>query len=146
MRWVLSLPLAAYRLHLGCLLGYRFLVVTHKGRISGRIHRSVVEVVRYDRLTGEAFVITPWPKTAHWYRNILANPAAEVWIGGDRYKPIQRIPSTAEVAAALDSYAGKGRGESLGLRRLIGWGIDLPDSRRAEIVSRLGAVAYRPPG
>jgi deazaflavin-dependent oxidoreductase (nitroreductase family) len=125
-------------------LGHRFLVVHHRGRVSDQLHRTVVEVLRYDASTHEAFVITPWPTTANWYRNLVASPAVEVWIGRARYEPQQRFLDPDEVAAALDAYARKGRGEALGLKRLMGWSQDLPLERRIGIVSRIGALAFRP--
>jgi len=143
-RLLLSLPLLLYRCRLGWVLGHRFLVICHRGRVSGQLHRTVVEVLRYDPLTQEAFVITPWPTTANWYRNLVASPAVELWIGRDRYQPQQRFLDPDEVASALDAYAQKGRGEALGLRRLMGWSQDLPPERRAEIASCLGALAFRP--
>jgi hypothetical protein len=39
------LPLRLYDLRLGCLLGHRFLVLTHRGRRSGRTYRTTLEVV-----------------------------------------------------------------------------------------------------
>lgn len=144
VQWLLGLPLLLYRCRLGWLLGHRFLVVCHRGRISGRVHQTVVEVLRYDWSKREAVVITPWPAKANWYRNVLVTPAVEVWIGRARYRPHQRALNDDEVGEALDSYARKGRGEALGLERLLGWSPNLPHARRTVILSRVGAVAFRP--
>ncbi|MCA9848813.1 MAG: nitroreductase family deazaflavin-dependent oxidoreductase, partial [Dehalococcoidia bacterium] len=42
-------PIWLYRLHLGWLLGGRFLLMEHVGRRSGLVRRVVVEVVHHDR-------------------------------------------------------------------------------------------------
>jgi len=144
MRWLLRVPLALYRFRLGWLLGHRFLVIGHRGRVTGQIHHSVVEVIHFDQSKSEAFVITPWPTKSNWYRNLLAAPAVEVWIGSARYRPEQRFPALEETASMLDSYARKSSAEAVGLYRLMGWRLDLPESRRDEIVTRVGAVAFRP--
>lgn len=144
MRWLLRWPLLLYKVRLGWLLGHRFLVVGHVGRHSGRLHHTVVEVLRYDGSADEAVVMTPWPRTANWYRNLLVRPAAEIWIGARCYRSEQRMLSAQEITALLDDYARKGRAEGLGLRRLMGWSLDLNDSARYEIASRVGAVAFRP--
>jgi hypothetical protein len=46
VRALLRLPILLYRLHLGWLLGHRFLLLTHVGRKSGLQRRTVLEVVR----------------------------------------------------------------------------------------------------
>lgn len=143
-RWLLTVPLLLYACHLGRLLGHRFLVVVHRGRVTGRLHRSVVEVVRYDASTREAIVISPWPAKANWYRNLQVTPDVEIWIGSERYQPAQRSPSPDEIAAVLDSYARQGRAEAVGLSRLLGWRLELAEDDRLRIASRVGAVAFRP--
>jgi len=45
-----------YRIGLGRIFGHRFLVITNRGRTSGRIYRTPVEVVRYDPIADEAVV------------------------------------------------------------------------------------------
>ncbi len=47
--WLLKLPIGLYRVHLGSLLGDRFLMLTHIGRKTGRSHHTVIEVVLHDR-------------------------------------------------------------------------------------------------
>jgi hypothetical protein len=50
-RLVFRLPLIAYRLGLGSVLGHQFLVLTHAGRSSGRVHHTVLKVLHYDPRT-----------------------------------------------------------------------------------------------
>jgi len=37
-------------------LGHEFLLLTHVGRRSGRVHQTVLKVLRYDPETGESIV------------------------------------------------------------------------------------------
>jgi len=93
-RWLkrlAQLPLVLYQLRLGRLLGHRFLVVVHRGRRTGTLYRTLVEVVRWDPVRGEAIVASGWGERASWYRNLLAAPAAEVWRAGERVVPEQRF-------------------------------------------------------
>jgi hypothetical protein len=115
----------------------------HRGRVTGFLRRTVVEVARYDRTTGEAIVLTPWPSQANWYQNVLKQPASEIWIAAERYRPWQRVLGPDEIAAVLDAYSEKSRLEAAGLRRLLGWGRGLPSDRRAELASLTGGVAFR---
>ena len=88
--WLLRLPVLLYCLDLGWLLGYRFAQITHRGRKSGRIYRSVVEVVRFDPATREVVVLSAWRGRTDWYRNLQAAPALEINIGRLRFVPEQR--------------------------------------------------------
>ena len=119
-------------------------MVCHRGRRTGTEHRTVLEVVDYRAETGEAIVITPWPEHSDWYRNITARPAQEVWLGRRRFKPVQRMLDTAEVAAALDAYARRHAAGAIGLRRLLDWSPTMPPDRRAAVASYVRGVGFRP--
>lgn len=48
---LLRLPALLYERDLGWLLGHRFLLLTHRGRTSGRTYRTVLEVLQFDPAT-----------------------------------------------------------------------------------------------
>jgi len=50
-----KLPLLLYRLRLGWLLGKRFMLLTHVGRRSGKVRRTILAVLRFDETTKEIF-------------------------------------------------------------------------------------------
>jgi hypothetical protein len=64
LRLGFKLPIALYRARLGWLLGHRFLLLTHRGRKSGKIHQTVLEVVRYDPATRESVALSAWDARA----------------------------------------------------------------------------------
>lgn len=49
LAWLLRRPVHLYQLGLGWILASRFAEITHRGRKTRRIYRSVVEVVRVRR-------------------------------------------------------------------------------------------------
>ncbi len=51
LRLAFRLPIYLYRLNLGWLLGHRGLLLIHRGRKSGLLRETVLEVVRYDPAT-----------------------------------------------------------------------------------------------
>ena len=80
LRFGLHLPTWLYRLHLGWLLGQRFLMLLHTGRTTGRIHCTVVEVVSHEgSLT--FYVVSGWGRKADWYRNIHQQPEVQLRVG-----------------------------------------------------------------
>jgi deazaflavin-dependent oxidoreductase (nitroreductase family) len=136
LRWSLRAPIALYRLHLGWLLGRRFLLLTHRGRHSGKLHRTLLEVVQYDPRTHECIVAAGWGERAAWYRNLKANPAVAVSIGRERYRPIQRFLGPEEADETLRRYQRQHRLAAWIIVHLFG----MPLGKRP-----LPMVAFRPP-
>lgn len=91
LRLLFRLPIYLYRLNLGWLVGHRGLLLVHRGRKSGRVYQTVLEVIFYDPETRESVVLSGWGEKADWYRNIKASPALEVQTGRQRYVPSQRF-------------------------------------------------------
>ena len=81
LRFGVRLPLWLYRLHLGWLLGERFLRLTHIGRKSGRPHQTVLEVVDHDRVTDSYIVTSGWGEKSDWYQNVLKTPHVTIDVG-----------------------------------------------------------------
>jgi deazaflavin-dependent oxidoreductase (nitroreductase family) len=99
-RWLFRAPLLVYRARLGWVFGHRLVMVLHRGRVSGRERRVVVEVVTRDRATGAVTVASGYGPAANWYRNLLARPDAAVVLGARRIA-VRAVPLTAEEGGDL---------------------------------------------
>jgi deazaflavin-dependent oxidoreductase (nitroreductase family) len=144
LRFAFRLPIHLYRFNLGWLLGHRVLLLTHRGRRSGRIYRIPLEVIRYDAATEESIVVSAWGEKADWYRNIEANPAMEIRIGRKRYVPEQRFLAPEEVYAEIVAYE---RHHPLLVRTIPRWlGYRLDGTREASrnFADSVRMVAFRP--
>ena len=135
LRFGLHLPTWLYRLHLGWLLGQRFLMLLHTGRTTGRIHCTVVEVVSHEgSLT--FYVVSGWGRKADWYRNIHQQPEVQLRVGSRTMK-----------ARAEDVPTEKAAGTCRNTRPAIHWpSRSLPNSfwvRRWNLASRLPAAWSR---
>ena len=97
-RWGANTPRWLYRLRLGWMLGHRLAQITHRGRKSGQIRRTILEVLHYDPHTQEVVVVSGWEGKTDWYRNIEHEPALEVRTGCVAYRPIQEFLSPEETA------------------------------------------------
>src|SRR5664279_3639569 len=73
-RLAFRFPIWLFRIHLGWIMGHRFLLLTHMGRKSGLTRQTVLEVVHYDKVTGACVVASGWGTKSEWYRNVIANP------------------------------------------------------------------------
>lgn len=86
-----------YQHHLQKLIGGLMIVLTHTGRKSGKVHRTVLFAKKYDPATRRLWLVSAFGMT-DWYRNICSKPALRVEIGGVEYVPDQRILTVDEVA------------------------------------------------
>ena len=140
LRRLAQLPLVLYQLRLGRLLGNRFLVVVHRGRRTGTLYRTLVEVVRWDPVRGEAIVASGWGERASWYRNLLAAPAAEVWLAGERVVPEQRFLELDERVEVLRDYRLAHPRATRIIGRLLG--LDAGEDALRAAAERLPMVAF----
>jgi len=133
-----------YRLRLGRLLGHQFLLLTHRGRASGRLHATALKVLAYDRDTEEAVVLSMYGPGAGWVRNIRAHPAIRVRIAGSSYVPRQRFLTPDEAFAEAVRSRERHPWQLRLFTSLLGWG-DLasrPDLHA--FVERKPFVAFAP--
>jgi deazaflavin-dependent oxidoreductase (nitroreductase family) len=140
---IFKLPILLYRLHLGWLLGRRFMQLTHTGRRSGKVHRTVLAVLRFDGSTREILAVSAW-KGSDWYYNIQAAPALQVESGFVRYIPVQRDLSPEEIAAAIIEYRRRHPIFSWMICKIPGWKWNSSDAEWLELARTLRGVAFKP--
>jgi deazaflavin-dependent oxidoreductase (nitroreductase family) len=104
LRFGLKLPIWLYRLHLGWLLGKRFLLLTHTGRKSGKLHQTVIEVVRHDQASNSFFVVSGWGDKADWYQNIHKKPDVSIRSGRKNLRVHAEDIPLAEAVDILNEY------------------------------------------
>jgi len=105
LRFGLRLPILFYRLHLGWLLGKRFLLLTHTGRKSGLPRRTVIEVVRRDPHSGACVVASGWGRKSDWFQNISHNPLVTITLGAKQFAARALLLSAGQGAQELLDYA-----------------------------------------
>lgn len=149
-RLVLRAPIRLYDRNLGWLLTERMLCLTHVGRRSGRLYRTVLEVVGTDEKSGEIFVVVGFGASSDWYRNIQANPPVKIVVGRRRFTPTFRTLAEGEAATILAAYEHRNRWMRpvvrLGLGKLSGRRYDGSESARRQLTHRLPFVAFKPDG
>jgi deazaflavin-dependent oxidoreductase (nitroreductase family) len=138
-----KLPLFLYRLHLGWIMGKRFLQITHVGRRSGKVRRTVLALLRFDAKTNEIYAVSAW-KGSDWYYNIQASPALQVETGFVRYVPVQRILSPEEIAKTFFEYCKQHPIFARMVCRIPGWKWDSTYEEFYELAKTLHGVAFIP--
>ena len=140
---IFKLPIFLYRLRLGWLLGKRFMQITHVGRRSGKVRKTILAVLRFDEKTKEIYAVSAW-KGSDWYYNIQASPALRIESGFVRYRPAQRILSAEEITDAFMEYRKKHPIFSRMICRIPGWKWDSTYEEFLELARTLRGVAFRP--
>lgn len=122
LRPLFRAPALLYRLGLGRLLGRRFLLLEHRGRTTGRLRRTPLEVVRWDAARREATVVSAWGARADWYRNISGASPLAVRIAGERWRtPSHRVLTPDETLALLERYRREHRVAARAIAFVFGW-------------------------
>ncbi|GAA4907925.1 nitroreductase family deazaflavin-dependent oxidoreductase [Streptomonospora salina] len=128
-------PVWIYRLGLGAVLGGRFLLLTHRGRVTGRARQTVLEVIGRDEDSGGVLAVSGYGGRSQWYRNVRADPRVLVETGRRRYRGTAVLLPPRESGRALAGYAHRRPRTAAGLIRALG---HEPDSA-GRVYERLGA-------
>ncbi|MFZ0625284.1 MAG: nitroreductase family deazaflavin-dependent oxidoreductase [Acidimicrobiia bacterium] len=102
-RLLFRAPIWLYRARLGFLLGKRFCMIEHRGRKTGRMRRTVLEVVA--RSGGPIYVAAAWGKKAEWLKNLEADPHVVVHSAGSRYETKAIVIHPDRANTVLSDYA-----------------------------------------
>jgi deazaflavin-dependent oxidoreductase (nitroreductase family) len=141
VRALFNAPVWLYRLKLGWLLGHHFMLLTHRGRTSGGLYQTLLEVVHHDPRTRESIACSGWGTRADWYRNIMANPPIAVETGGHRYEsPTFRLLSPEENYPIVAEYVRRIRAIARPLAYRLGLDIVATRAPRPRSASAHGFV------
>lgn len=142
-RLLYRFPILLYKVGLGRLLGGRFLMLRHRGRISGRPRYAVLEVIRHDEAEEAHYVLAGFGAESDWVRNLRAHPEAEITVDG------RQLPVTAEFLPVADAesevvdYARSSPYAARELPRLIGYQVDGSEQGYRELARQLLVVRFR---
>lgn len=118
LRLLFRLPKFLYRLHLGGLLGSRFVHVDYTGRVSGRRRQVVLEVVEHN--AGTYVIVSGYGARSAWYRSLRAHPEVTITVGARRMAARAEDVAEDEGGAILLRYAKRHPRAIRGLARFAG--------------------------
>jgi len=98
---LLKTPVTLYRLGLGKVFGNYILILSTKGRKSGKIHRTPVEYFYHE---GKYYIISGFGPVPDWYQNILTHPQVTIQNGYERICATARPPQTEDEWEAIRLY------------------------------------------
>ena len=146
-RLAFRLPIWLYHLHLGWLLGDRFLLLTHIGRKSGLPRQAVIEVVRHDPTSDIYIIASGFGAQVDWFRNIQKNP--NVVVQGDAHR-LEAVAERLPLDVAADELHGYAQRHPRAFRtitkRLLGQELDGSAESCQRLAADVPVVALHPRG
>jgi deazaflavin-dependent oxidoreductase (nitroreductase family) len=105
-KWLFKLPILQYKLGLGWITARYVLLLTTRGRKSGRPRHTPLEYI-YDAKTGRYRVAAGWGGNTDWYRNLLKNPNVTVRVGRREFAAVAQAAADEEVARYMMSVSSR---------------------------------------
>jgi deazaflavin-dependent oxidoreductase (nitroreductase family) len=141
LKRVLRWPVYLYRARLGFLFGRRFLMIEHRGRRTGRHHRTVVEVA--GRRSGEWVCASGTGPRSDWYRNLRAGGLLAVWVGSRKHWASVRFLDAREAAGVMGDYEHEHPRTAARLYGIMGVSYDGTVQGRVEMMEKVPMVALK---
>ncbi len=142
-RLAFRLPIWLYKIHLGWLLGNRFLLLTHIGRKSGLSRQTVIEVVRFDRQNRIFYAASGWGEKSDWYKNVMKNPHVTIQSGRVNQPAVAERLSVEAAGEELVQYAHKHPMAWRELANFMGYRLDGSDAEIRAVGQTLPIIAFR---
>ncbi len=143
LRWLFKLPIGLYRVHLGSLLGDRFLLLTHIGRKTGRSRQTVIEVVSHDRANETYYVVSGWGVKSNWYQNIMANSDVTIQVGNRKLNAIAERVSPERGGEIMADYAHKHPFALRELSRIMKYPLDGSEASASNFGKNIPIIAFK---
>lgn len=140
-KWVLHAPTWLFRARLGVLMGSRFVMIEHRGRKSGTLYRTPLEVA--GRTQAMEYVVTSGTgPNADWYRNLRAGGFDAIWIGSRKHEADVRFLEADEAADVFAEYERDHPKAAQVLMDKMGVGHDGSPAGRVEMMHAIPMVGY----
>jgi deazaflavin-dependent oxidoreductase (nitroreductase family) len=138
------LPIWFYRLKLGWLMGHRFVLLTHTGRVSGKPRQAILEVIRYDKDTKTPYVASGFGDKSQWFKNITHTSKVHIQIGSKRFPAIAKRLPEEEAVEVFKAYHGKHPNAIKNLSKMVGYKIGDSEEEIIDFLRLLPVIAFRP--
>ncbi len=139
-KYLLKAPSLLYRARLGFVFGKRFLMIEHRGRRSGKLYRTVIEVAGR---VGEEWICTSGTgPRADWYRNICEGGLVAIWVGSRRHEATMRQLPAAEASRVMADYEAAHPETARKLYEMMGVSYDGTDADRERMMEQIPMVGF----
>ena len=138
------LPIWLFRLRLGPLMGHRMLLLTHKGRISGKERYAMLEVIKYEQATNTHYVASGFGEKSDWYQNISKTPDVTIQVGNDKFPARAERLTLDKARAVFHDYTQAHPNAVRNLAKLVGYEIGSSQEDMMAFLDMIPVVAFHP--
>ena len=117
-------------------------MIEHRGRRSGSLYHTVVEVVGRNPDENEWIVTSGYGPHADWYRNLKADGLQAVWIGSTRHRASVRFLDNVEAGGVMKAYERARPKTAAILLREMNVSHDGSDEGRIDMMRKIPMVAF----
>ncbi len=121
-------PIWFYRSRLGFLLGERFMLLKHRGRKSGLLRDTVIEIIDQDKERGKIYAASGFGESSQWYKNICADKRVLLTIKNKEFSALARVLDPQGSERVLKTYARVHPRSIKGVAKLSGYRMDGSES------------------
>lgn len=89
LKFLFKVPVWLHKMGLGGwerLVGAQWMLITTKGRKTGKLRHTMVDVMDYDKISDTYYIEAAYGVRADWYKNIQINPVFEAQVGRRKFK------------------------------------------------------------
>jgi deazaflavin-dependent oxidoreductase (nitroreductase family) len=138
------LPIWLYRLHLGWLVGHRFLLLTHKGRMSGKDRTAMLEVIKFDKESNTHYVASGFGEKSDWYQNISKTPEVKIRVGSHNFRArAEKLPPD-EARKVFLAYNREHPNAIKNLAKVVRYPIGNTEEELMAFLALIPVVVFRP--
>ncbi len=146
LRALARAPIGLFRLGLGWLFGGHFLMLTHRGRVTGKQRNVILEVVRNDANNNAFYVASGWGEKSDWRINIGKDPDVNVHFKSRSFPAVAERLSVEDAELEMLDYGRRHPAALMQLARVMGFRIEATEAAYQELgryvpVIRLRAVS-----
>ncbi len=145
-RLLFRMPIYLYKIHLGGLLGGRFLLLNHIGRKSGQPRQAIVEVVRHDPANDTYIIASGFGDKAQWFQNLMHTPDITIQVGRRKLAVHARLLSPGEAGDEMADYARRNPKAARTLAGFMGYEVQDTEAGYWQLGEQLPFVALEPRG
>lgn len=135
LRLAFRAPAHLFRARLGFLLGPRIVMIEHRGRRSGQVRSTCVEVVERES-PDRIVIVSGYGEASQWYRNLAADPSVHCWMGARRRRASAELLDPEDGADFMVRYAHRNPKLAPRLMQLCGAHVDGGDDDYREVARR----------
>jgi deazaflavin-dependent oxidoreductase (nitroreductase family) len=122
------------------------LLLTHKGRLTGKKRQAVLEIIHADPESGQYTVVSGFGTGSQWYQNLINDPQVTIQVGKKVLQATARQLDPESASETMFDYAQKHPGSLKALASMLGYEIEFTPAGYRQFGRRIPVIRFYPRG